>query len=232
MKSARKGNGKIAIGYLRVSTEDQKLGPEAQRAAIEAWAAREGVAIVEWFTDSGVSGGSEIADRPGLLAALTALRVRSAGLLLIAKRDRIARDVVIAGMIDRAVTSAGARTVAADGAGNGESPADAFMRTILDGAAEYERALIRARTSAALKAKRARGERAGEVPFDYHLAADGARLDLDPGEQNIIANVCALRAAGLSLRGIVADLAAAGCVGRTGKALALTQVARIAGAAA
>ncbi len=172
----------------------------------------------------------------------------------VAKRDRIARDVVIAGMIDRAAEyrgmgrargrgdrrmvhgsvreACGARVVTADGAGNGDSPADALMRTILDGAAQYERALIRQRTCAALAAKRARGERAGEVPFGYRLAADGAHLETDASEQAIVERVRALRAGGVSLRSIVADLAAAGCVGRTGKPLALTQVARIAGAAA
>ena len=34
-----------AVAYLRVSTEDQALGPEAQRAAIEVWAARQGVQV-------------------------------------------------------------------------------------------------------------------------------------------------------------------------------------------
>jgi DNA invertase Pin-like site-specific DNA recombinase len=231
MKRARKGDGKLAIGYLRVSTEDQRLGPEAQRAAVEAWAVREGVSVVAWFTDAGVSGGLDLADRPGLVEALAALRVHKAGVLAVAKRDRIARDVAIAATIDRAVETCGARVVSADGAGNGDGPADALLRTILDAAAQYERSLIRARTSAALKAKRARGERAGEVPFGYHLAADGARLETDAAEQATIARVRDLRAAGRTLREIVADLAAAGIVGRTGRALALTQVARIAKAA-
>jgi DNA invertase Pin-like site-specific DNA recombinase len=106
------------------------------------------------------------------------------------------------------------------------------MRTILDGAAQYERALIRQRTRAALAAKRARGERAGAVPFGYRLADDSARLVPEPDEQRMIARVRELRAAGRSLRGIVADLAGAGLVGRTRRPLGLTQVARIAESAA
>ena len=46
-----------AVAYLRVSTEDQALGPEAQRAAIEAWAARQGVQVLSWHLDQGVGGG-------------------------------------------------------------------------------------------------------------------------------------------------------------------------------
>jgi hypothetical protein len=44
------------------------------------------------------------------------LRVHGAGVLALAKRDRIARNVVIAATIDRAAEAHGARTVAADGA--------------------------------------------------------------------------------------------------------------------
>lgn len=39
----RPGDPKRAVAYLRVSTDEQRLGPEAQRAAIAAWGAREGV---------------------------------------------------------------------------------------------------------------------------------------------------------------------------------------------
>lgn len=226
------GEQTIAVAYLRVSTEDQRLGPEAQRAAIEQWAGREGVQLVAWHCDQGVSGATEMEDRHGLAAALAALRPLRAGVLVVAKRDRLARDVVVAGLIDRAVARAGARVVAADGAGNGTSPADALMRTILDGAAEYERAIIRQRTRAALQAKRARGERAGELPFGFRLGADGQHLEQDPGEQAVIEQVHTLRAAGLSLRAVVAALAEAGAVGRTGRPLILSQVARLARRAA
>lgn len=226
MKRTRKGNPKIAIGYVRHSTEDQRLSESAQRAAIGAWAAREGVTVVAWHVDAGVSGGADLADRPALAAALAALRVHGAGVLAVAKRDRLARDTMIAGMIDRAVEQAGARVVTSEGAGNGDSPADAFLRNMLDAAAAYERAMIRARTSAALRAKRAAGYRAGTVPYGYTADGEG-RLAPHAGEQAVIAEVRRLRAAGLSQRAIVASLAEAGIVGRTGRALALIQVQNI-----
>lgn len=230
-RSARPGNPKLAIGYTRVSTDEQKLGPEAQRSAIESWAAREGVTIVAWHVDSGVSGGSDIADRPALVAALGELRAVGAGILAIARRDRLARDVAIAATVERAVKSSGAKVVSADGAGNGDSPADAFMKTLLDAAAAYERALIRARTAAALQAKRAKGERAGGVPFGFTATPDG-RLLANEAEQFVLAIVRELRAAGMPLRGVVAELSRRGLVSRTGRAFQLTQVARMTKAAA
>ena len=64
-----------AIGYLRVSTEEQALGPEAQRASILAYAKARGLEVGSWHADLGVSGTTPIPDRPGLLAALDALKV-------------------------------------------------------------------------------------------------------------------------------------------------------------
>lgn len=232
MKRTRKGDGKVAIGYLRVSTEDQRLGPEAQRAAIEAWAAREGVTVAAWFTDQGVHGDSDLDERPGLVAALAALREHRAGLLVVYKRDRIARDAAVAALIDRAAGQCGARIVAADGVANGDAPADLLLRGILDSVAGYELSLIRTRTRAALRAKRARGECAGEVPYGYRLGADGTHLEADAAEQAVIARARDLRVAGLTLHAIVEELARAGAVSRSGRPLGLTQVARIVKAAA
>ena len=217
---------RVAVAYLRASTDDQHLSPDAQRAAIVAWAAREGVTVVSWHVDQGVSGAADLADRPALAAALGALRAHAAGLLVVAKRDRLARDVYLAAAIDRAVASSGSRVVSADGTANGDTPADAFMRSILDAAAQYERALIRSRTKAALAAKRAKGERTGTVPYGYS-ADDAGRLVECPAERAVIAQVRALRDAGLSFRGIVAELARAGVVGRTGRALDVRQVHNI-----
>lgn len=223
----RTGNPKLAIAYLRVSTDEQRLGPEAQRSAIEVWAAREGVEVVAWHVDAGVSGATAIEARPALCSALAALREHGAGVLVVAKRDRVARDVVIAATIERSAEKAGARLVSADGTANGDTPADAFMRTILDAAAAYERGLIRARTKAALAAKRAKGERTGEAPYGFRVAADGVRLEEDPAEQGVIGVVAELRAAGVSQRAIVRELASRGVVSRGGRPLGLSQVQRI-----
>ncbi len=230
-RSARPGNPRIAVAYLRVSTDEQRLGPEAQRAAIESWASREGVSVVAWHLDAGVSGGSDIADRPALVAALGELRAARAGLLVVAKRDRLARDVAVAATVERAAKACGAKVLSADGTANGDTAADAFMRAMLDGAAAYERALIRARTKAALAAKRARGERAGAVPYGYTATSEG-RLVPQEMEQGVLAIVRDLRAAGMPLRAVVTELARRGLVSRTGRAFQLTQVARMTKAAA
>ncbi len=78
------GDETKGVGYIRVSTEDQHLGPEAQRGAIERWVAVTGVEVVEWHTDHGVSGAAPLEKRSGLLAALNAIRLHRAGRLVVA----------------------------------------------------------------------------------------------------------------------------------------------------
>lgn len=97
------------IGYMRASTDDQTLGPNAQRAALETWCAARSAVLVGVFTDQGVGGGASLDQRPGLLAALAALKEHNASVLLVAKRDRLACDVLVAAMVERLAERNGAR---------------------------------------------------------------------------------------------------------------------------
>ncbi len=214
-----------AVAYIRMSTERQDLSPDAQRAAIEAWAAREGVAVAAWHQDLGVSGGAALEDRPGLLAAIEAVRAEGAGLLVVSRRDRLARDVLTAALVERLCERAGARVVGADGTGNGEGPEAALLRTLLDAFAAYERALIRGRTRAALAVKKARGERTGGVPYGYR--AEGKRLVPDPAEQATVARARELRGDGRSLRQVAQALVAEGRRPRGGGDWAIQTVRRL-----
>jgi hypothetical protein len=86
---------------------------------------------------------------------------------------------------------------------------------------------LRALTSAALQRKRARGERVGQIPYGSQLAADGVHLEPHKQEQMVIDDVHELRAAGLSLRAIAAELSKRGIYTRTGRTFAATQIKRI-----
>lgn len=224
-RRSRLGDPCLAVAYVRASRDDARLGPEAQRAALDAWAQREGVRLVAVHGDLGVSGGAPLDARPGLVAALGELRAVGAGVLVVARRDRLARDVGVAMAIERAVAASGARVVSADGVGNGSEAADQLLRTILDAAAAYERALIRARTRAALAQRKARGLRAGEVPFGYRDGG-GGRLEPEPQEQATLQALRAMRARGLTHRAIVAEAARLGLTSRAGTPLRRGHVAR------
>ncbi len=136
-KCVRPRSNSTAVGYIRVSTEEQTLGPEAQRVALARWAEARKIQLVAVHEDRGVSGAAPLDRRPGLLAALASLESHSAAFLVAAKRDRLARDVIIAAQLERLVERQGARLVSADGAGEGDSPEAVLMRRLVDAIASY-----------------------------------------------------------------------------------------------
>jgi len=217
------------INYLRCSTEDQadsKNGLHAQADACSKWATAHGESVRGTFSDEGISGAAGIEKRPGLMAAINALE--SGDVLLVAKRDRLGRDPLVVAMIEATVARRKARIVSSAGEGTeGDDPSQVLMRRMVDAFSEYERLIIKARTKAALGAKKARGERTGGIPFGFSLANDGKNLIENPAEQGIINEARTMKAAGLSLRGIAQTLADHGFNARNGKPFQAVQIQRM-----
>ncbi len=203
------------VAYISVSTDDQTLSVEAQRERLAVWCAERRVTLLAMYEDVGVSGGAALDKRPGLMLALDAL---TPGMALVAvKRDRLARDTMHVAMIERLAERAGAKVLTCDGAGEGDSPEAQMLRGIMDVFAQYERAVIRARTTTALAVKRGRAERiSGRLPYGMRLAADGLHLEADAAEQAVIRIARDLHTAGLSSRAIAARLAEQGLYSRAG----------------
>jgi DNA invertase Pin-like site-specific DNA recombinase len=224
----RKSNGR-AIGYIRVSTDQQResgLGLEAQRTALKQTANRLQLTLSETFTDAGLSGSLSIEDRPGLADCLNA--IRRGDTVIVAKRDRLARDSFLSVLIEREATKKGVRIVSAAGEGtDSDDPAATFTRRILDAVAELERSLTGARTRAALLAKRARGERAGNEPYGFRVNGDGRTLHPHDVEQQILRLIQECREAGYPLRAVAAELNRAGFTTRTGNRWQHTHIASI-----
>jgi DNA invertase Pin-like site-specific DNA recombinase len=208
-----------AVGYRRVSTSEQAasgLGLDAQQTAIEATAARLGLSLQHTFTDAGVSGGLALEHRPALLSALD--RIEAGDALIVAKRDRLGRDVLHVSMIQRLIERKSARIVSAAGEGTeDDGPTSILMRQIIDAFAEYERAIIRARTRAAMAAAKARGQRAGHIPFGWQLAPDRRTLVISLEEQGVLAELRRLKARGYTLIDIASELNARGLRNRQGR---------------
>jgi DNA invertase Pin-like site-specific DNA recombinase len=219
----------MAIAYIRVSTDEQNLGPVAQAEALRVWSEREGITILETFTDHGISGAAPVSKRPGLLAALAALKTRGAGLLVASARSRLARDSehTSVTIIENEARNAGAQVRTADGASDGKGSTGVLTKGMSDLVAAWERAVISERTKSALLVKKARNELTGKAPFGFRVAEDGVHLEPDPTEQGIIERVLTLRAEGKSERGIVNELALDGVAGRSGRMLQQPQVHRI-----
>lgn len=228
---ATKGDPNRVVLYVRVSTDEQALGPTAQRAAADRWCAARGASLVAVFEDVGVSGGAQLDKCAGLLDALRALETEGAGVLLVAKRDRLARDVMKAAMVEQLASRVGATVASAAGEGEGDDAAAVLMRTMVDAFAQYERAMIRGRTRAALAVKKAKGQRVGRIPYGFKLGADGVHLERDAAETATIATVRALRADGATLAEIATTLQERGIAPREGGRWYPMRVSRVLAAA-
>jgi hypothetical protein len=77
-----------------------------------------------------------------------------------------------------------------------------------------------------MRHKRSNGERVGNIPYGYRLAADGRHLEEDPGEQKLLAEIRRLRREGATLRGIAAALNHRARKTRRGTAWRLESVVR------
>jgi DNA invertase Pin-like site-specific DNA recombinase len=137
---------------LRVSTERQGrsgLGLEAQREVLSAFAAREGIELAGEFIEVETGKGSDALDRRPQLAEALAKARRLKCPVIVAKLDRLSRDVhFISGLMTQRTPF----IVAELG-----SDADPFMLHLYAALAEKERKLISERTKAALAAKKAQG---------------------------------------------------------------------------
>jgi DNA invertase Pin-like site-specific DNA recombinase len=151
-----------AIGYLRVSTEEQAasgLGLEAQRARVLEEIARRGWELTALEVDDGYTAAN--LNRPGIARALEELAAHRADCLVVSKLDRLSRSLLdFAGLMAQARRQ-GWQLVALDLGLDTSSPSGELMAAVLASFAQYERRLIGQRTSDALAAKKRQGHRLG-----------------------------------------------------------------------
>jgi len=145
-----------AIGYLRVSTQEQGrsgLGLSAQRHDIEVFSERERLTVKSWHQDVQTGAGSDaLLLRPGLAAALKEARAARCP-LIVSRLDRLSRNVhFITGLMEHRVHF----IVAAFG-----KDCDDFVLHIYASLAEQERKLIADRCRAAAAILKQKGAKFG-----------------------------------------------------------------------
>jgi len=173
-----------AIAYFRVSTKRQGrsgLGIEAQREAVQRFAEAEGYTILGEFTEVETGKGSDALEtRPQLATAIHQASQRNCP-VLVAKLDRLSRDVHFISGLMRHRTRFVVTELGPD--------ADPFMLHLYAALAEKERTLISERTKAALAMKREglrqtkeAMEAAGREPV--RILKDGRRAPMRLGNPN------------------------------------------------
>jgi DNA invertase Pin-like site-specific DNA recombinase len=147
---------KTAIAYTRVSTGRQGksgLGLKGQEAALARFAEAEGFRLIETFTEVETGKGADALDKRPQLAAALKLAKKNKSPIIVAKLDRLSRDVhFISGLMTHKTPF----IVAELG-----TDADPFMLHLYAALAEKERRVISQRTKDALQAKKAQGVKLG-----------------------------------------------------------------------
>lgn len=148
---------KDAVVYARLSKPNRNgrpgIGLEAQQEAVRRFAEAEGYRLIETFTEVETGKGHDALERRPQLAAALKLAKKHKAPVIVAKLDRLSRDVhFISGLMTHRtpfiVTELG-------------PDADPFMLHLYAALAEKERRMISQRTKEALAALKSEGKQIG-----------------------------------------------------------------------
>lgn len=187
------------IIYTRVSTDHQLdgFGLDVQETACRTFAKQHDLEVVGVAEERGVSGTKDAHQRPALTDALFMLKEGDADALLVARLDRLARQLTVQEAVLAEVWRYGGTVYAADyGEVQRDDPDDpmrTFIRQVLGSVAQLDRALIAKRLMDGRRAKKANGGK-GEGSYPFGWSKDGPV----PREQRVLARARELRAEGLT----------------------------------
>lgn len=208
-ETTRAAVAQVAVGYVRVSTDEQAAtghGLVTQEEAIRAFAKSQGYELAGIITDSGVSGATVPAGRAGFRQVIDMAAAGAFSVLLVWKFDRLARQIVYA------VTAAndlhekhGVQLRSVTEPIDTATPMGRTVFAILAGMAEQERAVITERTFLGRREKAKRGGIAsGPAPLGYERDREGGIV---PGESaDTVRRIFASRKDGATLQAIADQL--------------------------
>lgn len=206
-----------ATGYIRVSTQgqaDDGVSIEMQETKLRQWAALNDAELVGVYVDEGLSGKNTV--RPGLQKALAEVKAHK-GALVVYSLSRLSRSTRDTLTISEQLDKAGADLVVLAEKIDTTTASGRMVFRMLAAMNEFEREQLAERTSAAMQHMKAQGRRVGSIPHGYRLAADGEHIEPDTREQDVLRQVAELKAQGMTLREISAELARLGVFNRQGR---------------
>jgi site-specific DNA recombinase len=176
----------------------------------------QGAELVDVIIDAGESAKS--LQRPGMARLLALVDVGAVETVIIAKLDRLTRSVADLAELLKRFERRGVSLVSVADSLDTRSAAGRLVLNIMVSVSQWEREAIGERTRDAMRHKRAKGERVGNVAYGFRVAGDGVQLEAEPLEQAILERMRTLKAAGLSTRKIAAELNRQGFTTRRGTA--------------
>jgi site-specific DNA recombinase len=183
-----------AVGYCRVSTEDQaQFGVSllSQKEKIEQYSKLYNIEIVEVIEDAGISAKSF--NRPGVQRVLSMMKQKSVDAVIVAKLDRLTRSVRdLADIIDLS-NKKGVALVSVNEHIDTGSAAGRMIVNMMGVISQWEREAIGERTKTAIQYKKARGEAYSSRYSLYGYEKQDGHLVPVPYEQDTIGLIMSLK---------------------------------------
>lgn len=193
-----------AVGYVRVSTEEQAsqgVSLNAQTEKVKAYASLYDIELIEIITDAGVS--AKTLDRPGLNKALAMLEAGEAEALVIVKLDRLTRSVRDLDHLLENYFASRFSLMSVSEQVDTRTASGRLVLNVLMSVAQWERETIGERTSQALQHKKSQGEHIGGVGFGYKVT--GKKL-AKAKDHETVAAIVEMRGQGMTLTAIADKL--------------------------
>jgi DNA invertase Pin-like site-specific DNA recombinase len=190
-----------AVGYIRVSTEDQAregISLDTQKAKIEAYAAINDLELLGIIRDEGASG--KDLEREGMAKLLDLIESGRVEAVIVYKLDRLSRRTLDTLTLIENLESKGIAFHSISEKVDTKNATGRFFLTIISAVAQMERDMIAERTKDALAHKKQNGEWTGRVPFGFRM--ENNRLVEDPEQMKVIQKAKRMRRSGKSLREI------------------------------
>lgn len=179
-----------AFSYLRVSGKSQIEGDgfPRQRAVIEARARSMGITVEREFADEGISGASDLDDRPSLMALFSAIEANGVRSVLVERADRLARDLMVGEVLLAKFRKLRVKVIDGESGtdlteNDPDNPTGTLIRQILSVIAQFEK------TSIVSKLRKARARKRDETGRCEGVKPFGSM----PGEPEAIARMRQLR---------------------------------------
>ncbi len=217
-----------AIGYIRVSTEEQArhgISLDMQRSKISAYAVLEDMELIDIIADEGLSGCS-MKGRPGITKILGMVQDKTIQAVIIYKLDRLARNTIEALQAATLMDQKGVALHSITEKLDTRSAMGRFFFTLMASIAEMERGIISERIQSAMERKREKGEPcSNNPPFGYQIV--GNQLVPALHEKRVHNRILELHRSGQTVWGIRDVLEEEGFSNRRGKPYGKTQIHHI-----
>jgi DNA invertase Pin-like site-specific DNA recombinase len=237
MASNTKGSGRengskngLAVAYLRTSSATNVGGDSSprQREAINAYAARAGLEVVQEFYDAAVSGADPLDQREGFTTLLAFAKEHGVTTVLVETASRFARSLMVQELGLQMLRREGVQLVATDSPDTfvaTDDPMVEAVRQMLGVMAQLEKAM----TVAKLKGARDRASNAAGCRVEGRKGYSDTNPELVK-EAKRLARKNPKTGKARSLREIAAELVVLGFTTATGNAFSASQVQRLIGA--